>query len=138
MAAGQGPTAAVLYPDAFFTVDQSVSKLADQLHKTSLGGVRSTIARVKPMGQHSFSIVAQMLKDELLAPNHRLIDTESPYASTMKNLGGIVQDYASNWIVHTDEYSIREKIEELQWLSAIIFGLGGYREGHAFRSDFFL
>ncbi|KAF8310000.1 hypothetical protein DL93DRAFT_2062450 [Clavulina sp. PMI_390] len=92
-------------------------------------------------GQHSFDIVAEMLQDDRLKPHKiRKLNSSRPFEESMDNVGAIVREYASKWVVPADgdKRTLQSKIEELQWLSAIIFGVGGWRPGHDFRSDFFL
>ena len=82
-----------------------------------------------------------MLADERLEPSKiRRVDSDAPFAETLENVGEIIREYAKQWIVPTDGnlVPLRGKIEELQWLSTIVFGMGGWREGYKFRSDFFL
>lgn len=82
-----------------------------------------------------------MLADKRLAPSaiHQF-DTDETMATTLKDVGEVIREYARLWTVPVNGNSaiLQSKIEELQWLATIVFGLGGWREGHKFRSDFFL
>ena len=95
----------------------------------------------EPQGLHSFTIIANMLDDERLAPSRiRRRDSRAPFAETLENVGNVIREYAKQWIVPADgdAATLRGKIEELQWLATIIFGVGGWKESYKFRSDFFL
>ncbi|KAF8307520.1 hypothetical protein DL93DRAFT_2159500 [Clavulina sp. PMI_390] len=91
---------------------------------------------------HSFDIVADMLQDNRLTPQkiRSLDSSQHPLDETVDTVGAIIREYAGQWVVPVDGdvKTLRSKIEELQWLSTIIFGVCGWRPGHRFRSDFFL
>lgn len=142
---------AVIFPEEFFSdPDLEHANVQEQLASLSIPArenapkIRSHIASIKPVhshGLHSLTIVANMLADKRLAPStiHQF-DTDEPLATTLKDVGEVIREYSRLWLVPADGNStvLRSKIEELQWLATIIFGLGGWREGHKFRSDFFL
>lgn len=92
-----------------------------------------------PVGTHSLAIVARMLEDNRLAPDQGCAQTsERKFLDTIKNRGDVIREYANQWVVPLDAKGIEAKIEELSWLAAILFGLGGFRENKGFRADFFL
>jgi len=143
----------MLFPDDFFSdsnlqlnaENNVASRLASlsfsQQHGVNQPDVKSPVTSLKSQGLHSFTIVAKMLADERLSPSKiRCLDSEAPFAETMENVGKIIREYAKQWIVPNDgkPATLRGKIEELQWLSAIIYGVGGWKENYKFRSDFFL
>lgn len=138
----------VLFPHDFFP-DSNLQLVAEgaatQLAALSLskqhGVEQSSVELSKYQDRHSFTIIANMLADERLEPSKiRRVDSDAPFAETLENVGEIIREYAKQWIVPTDGnlVPLRGKIEELQWLSTIVFGMGGWREGYKFRSDFFL
>jgi len=143
-------TTGMLFPDDFFSdsnlqlnaENDVASRLASlsfsQQHGVDHPDVKSPVASLESQGLHSFTIVAKMLADERLAPSKiRRLHSEAPFAETMENVGEIIREYAKKWIVGKPA-TLRGKIEELQWLSAIIYGMGGWKENYKFRSDFFL
>lgn len=146
----------VLYPDEFFTdPDLATSDLQAQLAALSTSSSEKTQSKQPTLsttsteaherGIHSFTIVAKMLSDDRLKPSkiHQFDDeTDAPFAQTLKDVGEIVREYARLWLVPVDgkdsDKVVKAKIEELQSLASVLFGLGGWREGQEFRSDFFL
>lgn len=90
-------------------------------------------------GPHSFSIIAEMLQDPRLAAGQTCQRTStSRFSDTLKSRGELIAEYGRKWVVKEDENHIRTKVEEVSWLVTLLFGLGGWREGHRFRADFFL
>ncbi|KAG8896823.1 hypothetical protein FRC01_011610 [Tulasnella sp. 417] len=55
----------------------------------------------------------------------------------MSSAGDKIRKYAKMWQVDSDR-EVPEKLEEVAWLATLVYGLGGFRKGKSFRSDFFL
>jgi len=90
-------------------------------------------------GPHSFSIIAEMLEDPRLAAGQACQRTStSRFSDTLKSRGKLIAEYGRKWVIKEDENHICSKVEEVSWLVTLLFGLGGWREGHRFRADFFL
>ena len=90
-------------------------------------------------GPHSLSIIAEMLQDPRLAAGQTCERTlTNRFSDTVKSRGELIAEYGRKWVVRLDEKHIRTKVEEISWLVTLVFGLGGWREGHKFRADFFL
>lgn len=96
-----------------------------------------------PEALHSFSIIARMLKDPALAPNPEFrvivdgvqIDTIEPFLKSPQ--GELIQKYASMWHIDTAlPGELDKKLEEISWLMVLIYGAGGWKEGHEFKADF--
>jgi hypothetical protein len=142
----------VLFPPEFFA-DPELSNVnfltlpGSPTHLTLGSAPKELPHSLKSKGLSAFSIIDQMLGDGRLDPSKiRSINVEMPFTESLKNVGDIIRAYARLWIVplstakndkETEEV-VRAKIEELQWLATLLFGLGGWRQGHKFRSDFFL
>ncbi|CAE6420615.1 unnamed protein product [Rhizoctonia solani] len=89
---------------------------------------------------HSFSILARMLADDRLKADVAC-KKEYPlvrFEDVLKNVGGIIREYASVWTIDEDEKHIQERVEELNWFVTLLFGIGGWKKDRAFRADFFL
>ncbi|CUA72972.1 Oxidoreductase AflY [Rhizoctonia solani] len=89
---------------------------------------------------HSFSILARMLADDRLKAGVAC-KRELPlvrFEEVLRNVGGIIREYAALWTIKEDEKEIQERVEELNWLVTLLFGVGGWKKDRAFRADFFL
>ncbi|KDN46735.1 hypothetical protein RSAG8_04115, partial [Rhizoctonia solani AG-8 WAC10335] len=88
---------------------------------------------------HSFSILARMLADDRLkAGTACKKETHMRADEVVRNVGGILREYASLWTINEDERDIQERIEELNWFVTLIFGVGGWKKGKPFTANFFL
>ncbi|KAK0451383.1 uncharacterized protein EV420DRAFT_714767 [Desarmillaria tabescens] len=88
-------------------------------------------------GTHAFDILARVLKDETLTipPG----GDEIPIGSTITANGEALFRYTNQWSLHlSNPQELRRKIEELQWMTTIIYAIGGYKPGKRFHADFFL
>ena len=140
MTAVHTPQAEALLPPDFFvtpsTSDDSMmvsAKVLGKLIPTSLQSSATT-----PSGVHSFSIVGKILKDDRLAAGKTCKRTSTTrFADTLKSSGELIRSYTATWTVNSPE-EVEAKVEELAWLATLLYGLGGFREGHEFRADFFL
>ncbi|KAG8970797.1 hypothetical protein FRC03_000014 [Tulasnella sp. 419] len=87
---------------------------------------------------HSFTLLANMLKDPRLEAGKTCKQTSTAkYMDTLSSTGDVIREYAKQWSVNSID-QVEEKLEELCWLATIVYGLGGFRDGHRFRADFFL
>lgn len=95
----------------------------------------------------TLDIVARILADPRLeAQKVRDINSTRAFDESVENVGKIIREHTRLWIVPTSSSNsmevnskiVKEKVEELQWLATILYGLGGYREGRLFRTDFYL
>ena len=114
-----------------------------------MSGISSLMAtlplrsRVAPEDLHSFSIVAQMLKDADLKPSPDLVLEESEddtdnIRGFLDKKGHLIRKYASKWQVNAIvPGEVTSKMEELSWLAVLIYGVGGWNAKRDFRADFF-
>ncbi|KAJ1299807.1 hypothetical protein OPQ81_000706 [Rhizoctonia solani] len=88
---------------------------------------------------HSFTIISRILADDRLKAG-AACNRETTVRSTevLKNVGGIIREYASLWTISEDEKDIRERVEELNWFVTLLFGVGGWNKRRGFRANFFL
>ena len=50
-----------------------------------------------------------------------------------------LMQYASHWHMDlSDPLEVERKVEELQWMSVILYAVSGWKEGQKFQADFFL
>lgn len=123
-----------LFPPEFFAF-RSFKHTVDEL--TVAAQERLTL-NPPSGGAHALDILTDMMLDSDFAPGKTCDkDSDNKFTQTCKNAGSKIYDYAKRWRVESDR-EIPEKIEELAWLATLVYGLGGWRKGHDFRSDFFL
>jgi len=89
-----------------------------------------------PPGTHVFTIMARMLKDPKLK-------TKNPDgmedARVSETHGDLIRKYAEQWTLDTSNpQDLERKIEELIWMNALIYSIGGWSKDHGFKADFFL
>ncbi|KAG8215387.1 hypothetical protein J3R82DRAFT_8988 [Butyriboletus roseoflavus] len=127
-------------PLLFSTVGtDSVDHITNHLSSFALDAPASTNTPIvsKTGGVHAFDIVARILKDDKL--NRR---APADYAERFKELlveySPTIREHAEQWTVDLNQPGeVGRKIEELVWLSSLVYGPGGLTpNGH--RSDFFL
>ncbi|CEL60054.1 hypothetical protein RSOLAG1IB_09312 [Rhizoctonia solani AG-1 IB] len=88
---------------------------------------------------HSFTVLSRILADDRLKAGAAC--NEETFVRSVEasdNVGAIVREYASLWTVQEDENDIRECVEELSWLVALLFGVGGWKKDTPFCANFFL
>ncbi|KAF8597037.1 hypothetical protein BDV93DRAFT_562709 [Ceratobasidium sp. AG-I] len=99
---------------------------------------KSSTIKPKPH-THALTILSRVLADSRLgAGNTCRFESESKFTDTLKGAGEILREYAELWTVGSGKEEIQERVEELQWFVAVLFGLGGWKKDRAFRADFFL
>ncbi|CAE6463738.1 unnamed protein product [Rhizoctonia solani] len=88
---------------------------------------------------HSFSILARMLADDRLKAGVACKkETSIRSEEVIRNVGGILREYASLWTITEDENDIQQRIEELNWFVTLLFGVGGWNKDKRFKANFFL
>lgn len=85
-------------------------------------------------GTHAFTILARMLKDPDFENSET--DLRRMYDTAVKKHGSSIAKYAAQWI--SDPSEVDRKIEELQWMGAILYGIAGWSKDKPFYADFFL
>ncbi|KAJ7578005.1 hypothetical protein C8J56DRAFT_836198, partial [Mycena floridula] len=126
-------TSACLQPLDLFHTSSVTEKLASQVQ--SALRLDSTIAQ----GTHAFTILSRILKDPQFDPaTKQPNDMTQIFSTTMKNHGAALAKYAAAWTVDTSNpKDIERKIEEIQWMNTVIFGVAGWSKSKEFNSDFF-
>ncbi|KAG8924905.1 hypothetical protein FRC01_010911 [Tulasnella sp. 417] len=132
-----------LFPPDFFDYDSQPSGSI----KSTTGEATTTVRTLSldnsrssshTSGPHSLDILHRMLQDPALAAGKTCEPHgESMFTDTMKSSGDKIREYAKLWQVNSDR-EVPAKLEEVAWLSTLVYGLGGWRKGKPFRSDFFL
>ncbi|EMD35787.1 hypothetical protein CERSUDRAFT_115740 [Gelatoporia subvermispora B] len=100
-------------------------------------------------GTHVFSILARILHDDRFTP--AALGLPPPEAAALhvlerveKNVGEPLLKYIDEWTVDgADARDVEKKIEELAWMNALLYGVGGWAGRSAaptgkFNADFFL
>ncbi|KAG8918387.1 hypothetical protein FRC00_012533 [Tulasnella sp. 408] len=146
MASTTAPNSPHLFPPDFFDYDtqqsDSVQFMLDQavttIRRLSLNNPRPTSPSCHAGGAHALDILHRMLQDPALAAGETCQpDSEDMFSKTMNSVGDRIRKYAKMWQVDSDR-EVPEKLEEVSWLATLVYGLGGFRKGKPFRSDFFL
>lgn len=128
-----------LFDASFFSTSEpakTASYLSTLTSALSLGGSTKPAPKKHT---HAFTILARVLADERLeAGKISKKESQTKFADMMGNAGDIIKEYASLWTVSDNEKEIQERVEELAWFVAVIFGMGGWKKDRDFRADFFL
>lgn len=128
-------------PPSLFTpgATNGVDHISNRLSSLALDApaVNSTPAVSKIGGVHAFDIAARILKDDKFnrkAP----ADFVDQFAEIFVEYSTIIGEHAEKWTVDPNQPGeIERKMEELIWLSSLIYGIGGSTP-KGFQSDFFL
>ncbi|KAG8978358.1 hypothetical protein FRC05_010603 [Tulasnella sp. 425] len=136
-----------LFPPDFFdygtqqpesSAQSIVDHAATALRNLSLNNPRSSSPSAYTGGSHSLDILHRMLQDPNLAAGKTCRqDSGSKFSDTLRAAGDKIREYAKMWQVDS-ESEVPQKLEEVAWLATLVYGLGGWRKGKDFRSDFFL
>ncbi|KAI9463455.1 hypothetical protein HD554DRAFT_2175559 [Boletus coccyginus] len=113
----------------------SADNIANHLWSFALDAPATTNTPIvsKAGGVHAFDIVARILKDDRL--NHR---APGDSAELLNEYSPIVREHAEQWTIDLDQPGeVERKMEELVWLSSLVYGVGGSTP-NGFQSDFFL
>ena len=147
---------AAIIPASLFQskASSTVDRLTALLPSLTLGKPPSANKTVGQNGQrktgvHAFTILARMLKDTKFAPASLglPVPEESSFARVNAAAGDALVQLTNEWVADLDgdgatAQAIANKIEELAWMNALIYGVGGWvgRERSAtkkFNADFF-
>lgn len=147
LASTTSPNSTHLFPPDFFdygaqqpesSAQSIVGHAATVLRNLSLNKPRSSSPSSFTGGSHSLDILHRMLQDPSLAAGKTCKhDSDSSFSDTLQAAGEKIREYAKMWQVDS-EREVLEKLEEVAWLATLVYGLGGWRKGKPFRSDFFL
>ena len=86
---------------------------------------------------HAFDIVAHILKDDGLSHTAHA-DFVEQFGEIIAQYSPFIKEHAEKWTVDlTQPGEIERKVEELIWLSSLLYGAGGLAP-NGFQSDFFL
>ena len=154
----------ILVPASLFGVTETTSRRVSRLgmmipsalkigRSTSSGsgtvGSTTHTAKDKTAGAHAFTIIARILADGKFSPASLGLtqeQLESKFDLVNKQVGQNLSDLAAEWAAELEENAtltvIQKKIEELVWMNAIIYGVGGWvgreQSPHKkFNADFF-
>ncbi|THH26455.1 hypothetical protein EUX98_g7731 [Antrodiella citrinella] len=138
------PAPAAIVPDALYEEMYSSADLASRVASLSLSG--ETRADVNSV--HALTILARISKDPVFSPEAiKLHEARGPI-----DLGLIARTcidkllkYVDEWTIGTSQEELDKKIEELIWMSTVIYAVGGWGgrnlsedESKEFNGDFFL
>ncbi|KAF8551785.1 hypothetical protein OG21DRAFT_1512319 [Imleria badia] len=129
------------FPASLFapSLTNVVEHTANRLSSFALGAPGTTsLPNVSKMGGvHAFDIVARILKDDTF--EHRdPTDPLDPFSEILAEYSPTIKGHAEQWSVDLNQTGeVERKMEELVWLSSLIYGVGGLTP-NGFKSDFFL
>ncbi|KAF8996900.1 hypothetical protein BDQ17DRAFT_1249219 [Cyathus striatus] len=83
---------------------------------------------------HALTVLARILADPRFETGDN-IDQFKFYKLAHDNHGDAINEYVDQW---TLDGPIENKVEELIWMAALIYGVGGHQSGKPFNNDFFL
>lgn len=100
---------------------------------------------------HALTVLARIAKDDTFAPSNVKLpvppgENENSVNRVVRIGGQKLVDYTSAWMksVTPDKDVLRKKFEEVAWMNAIVYGVGGYAgrnygddENKEFNGDFF-
>ncbi|KAG8681544.1 hypothetical protein FRC11_000991, partial [Ceratobasidium sp. 423] len=111
-----------LFDSSFFTDSNKTSSYLSSL-ASSLSLSDPTAKQPRQDRVHSFAILSRMLADDRLKAG-AACSNEMFVRSTevLKNVGGIIREYASLWTINEDEKDIQDRVEELNWFVTLLFG----------------
>ncbi|KAG5637382.1 hypothetical protein H0H81_004759 [Sphagnurus paluster] len=120
-------------PHDFFQYEASVEDTLARLHVSPSHHSTST---PPSKGAHAFTILQRVFDDPALG---KVKYTGSGmFDRTMADHASAIAQHMGDW--HVDGASVRDverKIEELSWMNALIYGVGGWAEDKPFNADFF-
>ncbi|KAH7919669.1 hypothetical protein BV22DRAFT_1040659 [Leucogyrophana mollusca] len=84
---------------------------------------------------HAFTILAQMLQDPRFSD--KILDKHE-YAEMLESRGNIINEYAAHWVVEINSpKDLEYYMEQLIWVSVMIYGIGSWSETKPYAADFF-
>ncbi|KIJ13025.1 hypothetical protein PAXINDRAFT_170906 [Paxillus involutus ATCC 200175] len=128
------------YPPSFFEPSATVemNDTTNLLSSLALNAKPAAAAVPETRAVHAFDIVARMLKDDQLKPKGART-LMNQVTDTLAEYGTEIRRYAEQWTVDLRKPGeIERKMEELVWVSSVVYGVGGFDEEKGLRSDFFL
>ncbi|KAF8554274.1 hypothetical protein OG21DRAFT_1112733 [Imleria badia] len=88
-------------------------------------------------GVHAFDIAARILKDDGIK-RREPADFLKHFAEILAEYSSAIKEHAEEWTIDLNQPGeVERKMEELVWLSSLIYGVGGLTP-NGFKSDFFL
>jgi len=140
-----------VFPPSLFTssrraVATSVSSITAAL--SSVGLNNATKTSTADVESHALAILAKIANDPVYAPSAVGIPAENPADETMltnvlEARGQQIFELASGWTINGgDKEAVHRKIEELNWMNVVLYGVGGWAGRHSapgkkFNGDFF-
>ncbi|KZT63363.1 hypothetical protein DAEQUDRAFT_719501 [Daedalea quercina L-15889] len=126
-------------------VAPSVSNIAAALSSVGLSGKTESSSEET---SHALAVLAKVAADPAYAPSAIGIPVENPSDETMlanvlEARGSGIFGLASEWGVDgADKDAVHRKIEELNWMNVVLYGVGGWAGRHSapgrrFNADFF-
>ncbi|KIJ64277.1 hypothetical protein HYDPIDRAFT_167993 [Hydnomerulius pinastri MD-312] len=129
------------FPRSFFAAGTTtpVDEAASLLSSLVLNAKPLAAPKVsKTGGVHAFDVMARMLKDDQFKPKE-VIDFVGQYNVTLAKHAAEIRRYAEQWTVDlTNPNEIERKMEELLWVSSVLYAVGGFNETKGYTADFFL
>ncbi|KAG9008386.1 hypothetical protein FRB94_013308 [Tulasnella sp. JGI-2019a] len=143
-----------LYPPDFFEFDtlgatptsamSAGSSMVSRLANLALGGSNTPSTPAAAATDSSkftsaLSILNAISSDPSLAAGQVCDrDSDTKFSETLRKKGAYIREkYTSKFTVGAGKEGVNKALEEAIWTAVIIYGLGGYRPGKDFRSDFF-
>lgn len=116
-------------------VDNVANRLSSLVLDTP--AVTSTPTVSKTGGVHAFDIVASILKDNRF-DGKPPADFVNQFGKIFNEYSSTIREHAAKWTVDLNQPGeIERKMEELIWLSSLVYGVGG-STSKDFQPDFFL
>lgn len=114
-----------------------LEQVTSQLRSTLLGP--KATAKPPGKGTHAFTIMARILEDPMFSELDEPKDTVLfKFDQVLKSLGAPLLKHVNEWTLDTsDPKEVERKIEELQWVNAIIYTIPGWKKDKPFNADFF-
>ncbi|KAH7882769.1 hypothetical protein F5I97DRAFT_2076034 [Phlebopus sp. FC_14] len=135
MATGQQVFERGFYPPSLFAAGGPVGGAAGQLSSLSLD------TRSSPFNTgcvHAFDIMARMLKDDGFKPTPSKILTDM-FPHTLSAYASKIRTYAEEWTIDLSRPGeIERKMEEVIWMSSVVYAVGGFDEAKGLKANFFL
>jgi len=113
--------------------------IADKVSSLSVNGTSGVNGTHKSGSETTvFDILSRVLKyDKFAATNSET--PQKAIKAAYENHGDRMVEYALDWSIDLSKPGeLERKIEELQWLNVILYGIGGWREGKGLQADFFV
>lgn len=132
-------TAPALTPPSLFkyisaastdVLNATVSRITALFPSLTLEKDRAISSRKQSV--HVFTILSRILRDSEYAPSAIELpppedSNETSFARVLNRRGDAIVDLAEAWAIDgTDKKEVEEKLEELAWLTVMIYGIGGW------------